>query len=88
MKEKRDAIEFERNFSIHSSTYSPPLSNGHYERLSNHSLSPSGSLLSLQHHPGQLLSHPIMAPLTPLQRLSPMRASPPCSLSPDGSCKC
>lgn len=71
---------------VPSSTYSPPLSNGHYERLSNHSLSPSGSLLSLQHHAGQLLAHPIMTPLTPLQRLSPMRASPPCSLSPDGSC--
>lgn len=71
---------------VPSSTYSPPLSNGHYERLSNHSLSPSGSLMSLQHHAGQLLSHPIMTPLTPLQRLSPMRASPPCSLSPDGSC--
>lgn len=69
-----------------SSTYSPPLSNGHYERLSNHSLSPSGSLLSLQHHAGQLLAHPVLAPLTPLQRMSPMRASPPCSLSPDGSC--
>ncbi|XP_055315635.1 uncharacterized protein LOC129575717 isoform X3 [Sitodiplosis mosellana] len=68
---------------VPSSTYSPPLSNGHYERISNHSLSPSGSLLSLQ---GQLLNHPIMTPLTPLQRLSPMRASPPCSLSPDGSC--
>lgn len=71
---------------VPSSTYSPPLSNGHYERLSNHSLSPSGSLLSLQHHAGQLLAHPIMTPLTPLQRLSPMRSSPPCSLSPDGSC--
>lgn len=97
---------------VPSSTYSPPLSNGHYERISNHSLSPSGSLLSLQglyfveefgHFCvpaeissrlkwfvcfiiGQLLSHPIMTPLTPLQRLSPMRASPPCSLSPDGSC--
>lgn len=33
---------------VPSSTYSPPLSNGHYERISNHSLSPSGSLLSLQ----------------------------------------
>lgn len=71
---------------VPSSTYSPPLSNGHYERLSNHSLSPSGSLLSLQHHAGQLLAHPALTPLTPLQRLSPMRASPPCSLSPDGSC--
>lgn len=71
---------------VPSSTYSPPLSNGHYERLSNHSLSPSGSLLSLQHHAGQLLAHPVMTPLTPLQRLSPMRSSPPCSLSPDGSC--
>lgn len=71
---------------VPSSTYSPPLSNGHYERLSNHSLSPSGSILSLQHHAGQLLNHPVLTPLTPLQRLSPMRASPPCSLSPDGSC--
>lgn len=71
---------------VPSSTYSPPLSNGHYERLSNHSLSPSGSLISLQHHAGQLMAHPALTPLTPLQRLSPMRASPPCSLSPDGSC--
>lgn len=69
---------------VPSSTYSPPLSNGHYERLSNHSLSPSGNII-LQHHAGQLLAHPALTPLTPLQRLSPMRASPPCSLSPDGS---
>lgn len=43
---------------VPSSTYSPPLSNGHYERISNHSLSPSGSLLSLQgllHIPFHLL---------------------------------
>lgn len=71
---------------VPTSTYSPPLNNGHYERISNHSLSPSNGILQLQHHAGQLLAHPIMTPLTPLQRLSPMRASPPCSLSPDGSC--
>lgn len=71
---------------VPSSTYSPPLNSGHYERLSNHSLSPSGSLISLQHHAGQLMPHPVLAPLTPLQRLSPMRSSSPCSLSPDGSC--
>lgn len=70
---------------VPSSTYSPPLSNGHYERLSNHSLSPSGSILSLQHHAGQLMPHQVMTPLTPLQRLSPMRSTSPCSLSPDGS---
>ena len=67
---------------VPNSTYSPPLSNGHYERISNHSLSPSNGLMQL--HAGQLMQHPIMTPLAPLQKLSPMRSSPPCSLSPDG----
>lgn len=71
---------------VPSSTYSPPLNGGQYERISNHSLSPSHGILQLQHHAGQLLAHPIMTPLTPLQHHSPMRDSPPCSLSPDGSC--
>lgn len=69
--------------NVPSSTYSPPLSNGHYERISNHSLSPPNGILQLQHHAGQLLAHPIMTPLTPIP-LSPTRSSPPCCLSPDG----
>ncbi|XP_037046771.1 PR domain zinc finger protein 1 isoform X4 [Bradysia coprophila] len=72
--------------NVPSSTYSPPLSNGHYERISNHSLSPPNGILQLQHHAGQLLAHPIMTPLTAIPP-SPTRSSPPCCLSPDnGSC--
>lgn len=68
-----------------SSTYSPPpppqsISNG---SAYSHSLSPpSGGLMQLPH----TTPLSIMTPMTPLHKLSPMRSSPPCSLSPGGSC--
>lgn len=81
---------------VPTSTFSPPPQSlissastgtggiiGQYDRISNHSMSPTNGLLQLQ-HAGQLLAHPIMTPLTPLQKHSPLRSSPPCSLSPDG----
>jgi DNA-directed RNA polymerase subunit RPC12/RpoP len=64
-------------------SYSPPLNNGQYERLTS-----SSDATMLPFTPGgQLpLSHPL---LTPLQHISTARDSrsphsPPCSLSPDG----
>ncbi|XP_058835093.1 PR domain zinc finger protein 1 [Topomyia yanbarensis] len=70
--------------SASSSTYSPPLNGGHYERLTTHTIpSPSG-YVQLQAK-GQLpLGHPLMQPLPPLTHMSPGRCSPPSSLSPDG----
>lgn len=68
-----------------TTTYSPPLDGGHYERLSNLHHSSSNGLITLQSG-GQLsLSHPLMQPLAPLTHLSPNGPPSPCSLSPDGS---
>jgi PR domain zinc finger protein 1 len=63
-------------------SYSPPLNNGQYERLT----SSSGSTMLAFNNNSQLpLSHPL---LTPLQHISTARDSrsphSPCSLSPDG----
>lgn len=73
--------------STPSSTYSPPLNGGHYERLSAHTLHASnGSIISLQNGSQLTLSHPLMQPLSPLTHLtSPNGPMSPCSLSPDGS---
>ncbi|CAD7083429.1 unnamed protein product [Hermetia illucens] len=60
-----------------TSTYSPPHSNGYS--------SPNSSTLHTLQTSSQVLNHSLMTPLTPLQRLSPIRSSPPCSLSPDGN---
>ncbi|XP_055702228.1 uncharacterized protein LOC129801328 isoform X4 [Phlebotomus papatasi] len=65
-----------------SSSYSPH--EGQYERLGSHSLASSPGLITLQNGNQIQLSHHLMTPLTPLQRLSPHRVSPPCSISPDG----
>lgn len=68
-----------------SSTYSPPLSSGHYERVPLHPMTSSNGLITLQNGSQIQLSHHLMQPLAPLQRLSPSgHSSPPCSLSPDG----
>lgn len=69
-----------------SSTYSPPLNGGHYERLSTHQI-PTNGILTLQNGNQIQISHHLMTPLAPLTRLSsPHRSSvsPACSLSPDG----
>lgn len=69
-----------------SSTYSPPLNGGHYERLSTHQI-PTNGILTLQNGNQIQISHHLMTPLTPLTRISsPHRSSvsPACSLSPDG----
>ncbi|GAB0099702.1 Blimp-1 [Sergentomyia squamirostris] len=66
-----------------TSSYSPH--EGQYERLGTHSMAtPPGGLITLQNGNQIQLSHHLMTPLTPLQRLSPHRLSPPCSTSPDG----
>ncbi|XP_053674325.1 uncharacterized protein LOC128724627 [Anopheles nili] len=85
--------------SASSSTYSPPLNGGHYERLTGVKADPARSVSPTQpptqsQPPSQLvqlqskgqlpLGHPLMQPLTPLTHLSPGRVSPPSSLSPDG----
>lgn len=66
------------------SSYSPPLNNGQYERLT----SSTGATMLPFAPGGQLpISHPLLTPLTPLQHISASRDSmnsPPCSLSPDG----
>uniref|UniRef100_A0A182PMT0 SET domain-containing protein n=1 Tax=Anopheles epiroticus TaxID=199890 RepID=A0A182PMT0_9DIPT len=78
--------------SASSSTYSPPLNGGHYERLTSSSSTPthrSGSpslppgppqpsgFVQLQSK-GQLpLGHPLMQPLTPLTHMSPGRTTSP-----------
>lgn len=69
-----------------SSTYSPPLNGGHYERLATHQI-PTNGILTLQNGNQIQISHHLMTPLAPLTRLSsPHRSSvsPACSLSPDG----
>ncbi|XP_065074052.1 Krueppel homolog 1 isoform X2 [Ochlerotatus camptorhynchus] len=68
-----------------SSTYSPPLNGGHYERLTTHTIQSPHGFVQLQAK-GQLpLGHPLMQPLPPLTHMSsPGRCSPPSSLSPDG----
>lgn len=69
-----------------SSTYSPPLNAGHYERLATHQI-PTNGILTLQNGNQIQISHHLMTPLAPLTRLSsPHRSSvsPACSLSPDG----
>lgn len=73
--------------STPSSTYSPPLNSGHYERLSAHTLhASSGGIINLQNGNQISLSHPLMQPLSPLTHLtSPNGPMSPCSLSPDGS---
>uniref|UniRef100_A0A336MNP0 CSON014678 protein n=1 Tax=Culicoides sonorensis TaxID=179676 RepID=A0A336MNP0_CULSO len=70
-----------------SSTYSPPLNSGHYERLSAHTLhASSGGLIQLQNGSQLSLSHPLMRPLSPLTHLtSPSGPMSPCSLSPNDS---
>ncbi|XP_055631459.1 PR domain zinc finger protein 1 isoform X2 [Toxorhynchites rutilus septentrionalis] len=70
--------------SASSSTYSPPLNGGHYERLTTHTIQSPSGFIQLQPK-GQLpLGHPLMQPLPPLTHMSPGRGSPPSSLSPDG----
>lgn len=69
-----------------SSTYSPPLNGGHYERLATHQI-PTNGILTLQNGNQIQIAHHLMTPLAPLTRLSsPHRSSvsPACSLSPDG----
>lgn len=66
-----------------TSTYSPPLNGGHYERLSAHTLhASSGGIITLQNGNQITLSHPLMQPLPPLS--SPNGPLSPCSLSDDG----
>ncbi|XP_055527716.1 PR domain zinc finger protein 1 isoform X1 [Wyeomyia smithii] len=70
--------------SASSSTYSPPLNGGHYERLTTHTIQSPSGFVQLQAK-GQLpLNHPLMQPLPPLTHMSPGHVSPPSSLSPDG----
>ncbi|XP_063699087.1 uncharacterized protein LOC134829770 [Culicoides brevitarsis] len=73
--------------SVLPSNYSPPLNNGHYERLSAHTIhSSSGGIINLQTGSQLSLAHPLMQPLSPLTHLtSPSGPMSPCSLSPDGS---
>lgn len=64
-------------------SYSPPLNNGQYERLTSSS---DATMLSFANSSQLPLSHPL---LTPLQHISTARDSrsphsPSCSLSPDG----
>ncbi|CAH1716110.1 unnamed protein product [Chironomus riparius] len=73
-------------------SYSPPLNNGQYERLTTSSASPPSSAANILpfnhlHHHSQLpLSHPLLQPLQHIQTTHDSRSShsPPCSLSPDG----
>ncbi|XP_038117910.1 uncharacterized protein LOC6039439 isoform X2 [Culex quinquefasciatus] len=70
-----------------SSTYSPPLNGGHYERLTSSIPTTAAGFVHLQGSkaPGLPLGHPLMQPLPPLTHgMSPGRISPPSSLSPDG----
>uniref|UniRef100_A0A1Q3FRQ0 Putative transcription factor blimp-1/prdi-bf1 n=1 Tax=Culex tarsalis TaxID=7177 RepID=A0A1Q3FRQ0_CULTA len=74
-----------------SSTYSPPLNGGHYERLTSSIPSAAAPTAAGFVHlqgskaPGLPLGHPLMQPLPPLTHgMSPGRISPPSSLSPDG----
>lgn len=68
--------------SNNSGTYSPPLNNGQYERLTSSSSVPAPHLYN------QLpLSHPLLQPLQHIQTSRDSRSPhspPPCSLSPDG----
>lgn len=67
-----------------TSSYSPPLNNGQYERLTSSSGAPMLPFTNGNQLP---LSHPLLTPLAPLQHISTSRDSvnsPPCSLSPDG----
>ena len=59
-----------------SISYSPPLNNGQYERLTS-----SNGILPFQ----TSIAHPLLTPLAPLQHISTSRDahSPVCSLSPD-----
>jgi hypothetical protein len=73
-------------------SYSPPLNNGQYERLTTSSASPPSSAANIlpfnhHHHHSQLpLSHPLLQPLQHITIAHDSRSShsPPCSLSPDG----
>jgi PR domain zinc finger protein 1 len=69
-----------------NSSYSPPLNNGQYERLTS-SGDRSGKMLPFVNGNQLPLTHPLLQPLTPLQHISTTRestSSPTCSLSPDG----
>ncbi|XP_058976695.1 zinc finger protein rotund isoform X2 [Musca domestica] len=68
-----------------STFHSPPHSaQSPFDRQS-HSSSGSQQNLHMLQGSSQMLNHPLMQPLTPLQRLSPLRISPPSCLSPDGN---
>ncbi|XP_073842407.1 PR domain zinc finger protein 1 [Musca autumnalis] len=68
-----------------STFHSPPHSaQSPFDRQS-HSSSGSQQNLHMLQGGSQMLNHPLMQPLTPLQRLSPLRISPPSCLSPDGN---
>uniref|UniRef100_A0A1I8PK23 PR domain zinc finger protein 1 n=1 Tax=Stomoxys calcitrans TaxID=35570 RepID=A0A1I8PK23_STOCA len=68
-----------------STFHSPPHSaQSPFDRQS-HSSSGSNQNLHMLQGSSQMLNHPLMQPLTPLQRLSPLRISPPSCLSPDGN---
>lgn len=68
-----------------STFHSPPHSaQSPFDRQS-HSSSGSNQNLHMLQGSTQMLNHPLMQPLTPLQRLSPLRISPPSCLSPDGN---
>lgn len=64
------------------SSYSPPLNNGQYERLS----SSNGIQIPFQNGNQLSIAHPLLTPLAPLHTITTSRDShsPPCSLSPDG----
>lgn len=68
-----------------STFHSPPHSAQSPFDQKTHSYGGSNSNLHLLQGSTQMLNHPLMQPLTPLQRLSPLRISPPSSLSPDGN---
>lgn len=66
-----------------NSSYSPPLNNGQYERLTS---STGASMLPFPNGNQLPLSHPLLTPLAPLKHISTSHDSPhspPCSLSPD-----
>lgn len=68
-------------------SYSPPLNNGQYERLTSSSTSTNGSTMLGFGNPNQLpLSHPLLQPLQHISTAHDSHSphSPPCSLSPDG----